>query len=137
MIHNPHWNKYPVGGRPWTPEEDRTALSMIDNGFTYQAIGECINRTVPAIKGHIRYLRLTPEQRAEENGTRNWELRNTTSVKITIPESVIEDRNRRLMAARDLTGVLMGDPAPQYSALYHRTREAASAPIWEAETVVA
>lgn len=27
-----------------------------------------------------------------------------------VPESVIEDRNRRLMARKSLTGMLMGDP---------------------------
>jgi hypothetical protein len=36
---------------------------------------------------------------------------------------VIEDRNRRLLAPRDLTAVLMGDPEPMRSALARRASQ--------------
>lgn len=39
---------------------------------------------------------------------------------IIVPPEVIEDRNRRLMADRDLTAALMGDPPRGYSALERR-----------------
>ena len=124
MTHNPHANKYPVGGRPWTDEDDRTALAMKDAGLALKDIAECLSRSIPAVKCRAHYLKLTPEQRRKEKQSEPppaAEIYNF-AIKTIVPDSVIEDRNRRLMASRDLTARLMGDPAPQYSALAQRGR---------------
>ena len=35
-----------------------------------------------------------------------------TETRISVPDDVIEDRNRRLMAQKSLTATLLGDPEP-------------------------
>ncbi len=116
MTHNPNWNKYPVGGRPWTAEEDRIAAEMRAAGLTMTAIGERLDRTENAVDGRFQYLRITPEEKQRRQRIRRDRARaslsgdNCWKVREGIPAHVIEDRDRRLSAPRSLTAIICGDP---------------------------
>lgn len=90
--------------RRWTEREKAIALELVRKKATdaecMAAIGRnyraCYLKTERLIHYPARWLRFPVEQ------------------KISLPDSVIEDRNRRLMAKYEmsLTGIICGDPEP-------------------------
>jgi hypothetical protein len=118
MTHNPHANAHPVGGRPWSAEEDAIVLKGIKAGERYADIAVNTSRTVHALKARARYLGLSL---AERRAIRAQRVRpKTIAMRIdhvverapVIPEEVLQDRLRRSMAPRSLTAILCGDPEP-------------------------
>ena len=103
----------------WSEEETKKLVSMVRDGKSYREIAARLNRTYVAVKTRAKYICLPPVERARANALRR-ELRLFTPNsghrvlvdKIDVPETVIEERNQRLMAPRSLTAILMGDPEP-------------------------
>jgi hypothetical protein len=136
MTHNPFANAHPVGGRVWTEQEEAILLRMLAEGATKQQIADSLSgRSLASVKCHIRYMRLPAEQKAEEErrqkrsrlerkrGAPSLHAIKRVSSEVgspVVPPEVLEQRNRRLMAPRDLTAILLGDPAPGFSALERR-----------------
>ncbi len=124
MTHNPHWHKYPVGGNPWSAEEDE-CLQTLKMRFTYREIAAQINRSPAAVGARIRLLSMTKEERqryeAGKHRNRRKEesaLTNHRADEMVVPDEVWTDRNRRINAGyRDLTAMICGDPRPGQSAL--------------------
>ena len=110
----------------WTPEEDATLCAMTIAGFRYDEIAEALpGRTYAGVKDRLRFVNLSAEDRAE--GNRKKRARRVVPVhyqkstpKVEVPPEVFVDRERRAMAARDLTGAFFGDPPRGYSALERR-----------------
>ena len=107
MTHNPFANAHPVGGRPWTNEEDATVARMLQEGFRLQQAADAIGRTLYAVQSRLRFLNNDRPKRARKTG-RNHVC--SESVNVIIPPEVEADRARRYMAPRSLTAILMGDP---------------------------
>lgn len=128
MTHNPFANAYPVGGRPWSAEEDAILLNARKEGTQFGDIASAMNRTIPAVKNRHGYLKMTDEQRRALNQQKTKAKTQTIRMKIehdhervpAVPNEVWEDRNRRMAQPRTLTAWLMGDPAPGTSALERR-----------------
>lgn len=126
MVHNPYANA--GGQRRWKKEEDQKATSMAATGNTAGEIADATRRTIGAVKSRLRYLGLSNERRLAESRLREASRKPVIRMKIAhlyerapvVPPEVTEDRNQRGRAARDLTGVLMGDPPRGYSALERR-----------------
>lgn len=119
-LHDPHANKHPFGGRPWTAEEHARLDELIRAGFTYSEIADDIRRTKHAVKSMVNSLKQTAEQKEERRRRENQTRQPVIRMRIehvherapTIPPEVIEDRNQRYLAPRSLTAILMGDPEP-------------------------
>lgn len=115
-MHNPYANAYPVGGRPWSPEDDRIVAEMKSAGHSHPEIAERVNRTALAVTGRLQYLKTSPEEKTRRLQRRR-DREHARSIgqfenpqKSDPPPHVIEDRNRRLSVPRTLTAILMGDP---------------------------
>jgi hypothetical protein len=75
MTHNPHANAYPVGGRPWTREDDELLLSKLREGVIQKAIAVLLDRTLPAVKWRAKVLRFgVPKQAARQWTAEETEL---------------------------------------------------------------
>lgn len=80
-------NPYSV---PWSPDEDALLISLGKEGKTLAQIATIIQRTHPAVKARRRYLRLTPEQRAEERRIRGPSRRRWTDAEASLAIQLVE-----------------------------------------------
>lgn len=115
--------------RRWTDEEWQRAKSLLDSGYTQDAVAGIIGRTSQQIASKKQWESLSSDRRerkALQKRQRRAEYIPSTSVRLhvadymTIPECVIEERNARAVAAKSLTGWVFGDPPIGYSALDRR-----------------
>lgn len=115
----------------WSEQETATLYEMKAARFSEVAIAARINRTVHAVNERWRWVNMTEEAkqaRRERVNAARCVKRNlqghtrkpTSQFNLVIPESVFEDRNRRINTPRSLGAELMGDPHPGYSALDRR-----------------
>jgi len=86
------------GSRPWTAKETEVARKLLRENASDATIRATIGRTKFACYDRLKRL--------------GQPFTAPVRPQITIPDHVLEDRNRRYMVARDLTAVLMGDPEP-------------------------
>ncbi len=107
---------------------------MQASGFSEQYICLALNRTLHSIKERSRWINQTEEQRQRRRnrinalrykrdsqvGTlRTNIVRNAT----VIDKTILLDRERRMLAPRTLTGMILGDPPQGYSALDRKRAE--------------
>lgn len=91
-------------GEPWTAKELIASQRMRVEGRTYAQVAEFLGRTRSAVKA--RFAKLDRPSRAAR------------TIPMFVPESALEERDRRLaLAPRDTTALLLGDPLPGFSAL--------------------
>ncbi len=122
-----------MNGTPYSEEETARLMEMWRGSLlTQKEIAAVLGRTLRSVRHRIEYVTMTPERREEVKERVNASRRerdktasplpgaDRVAARPTIPPEVIDDRNRRLMAARDLTAMLMGDPPQGYSALGRR-----------------
>jgi len=117
--------------RPWTAEEDLTALAMRRDGARPPAIADALRRTRGAVSSRLKYLGLAPEERLQKNQAkcdgRTKRAQGVVRERITpsnnkfVPPAVLEERERRVMATRTITETLFGDPVFHRSALGKKT----------------
>jgi hypothetical protein len=116
--HNHFANAYPVGGRPWSAEEDAALISARDAGQRFEDIASDLKRTINSVKCRVSHLRLSADQKRALTLQKKQAQPATVRMKIehnserapSVPDEVWEARNQRLAAPRTLTGWLMGDP---------------------------
>ena len=102
----------------WGEEETARVRQMLIDGMTYDEIVAALgNRTYAAVKSRVKWINLSKAERSRANALKRERrvftptgVRRDEIKKIEIPSHVLDDRNRRLMAERSLTAVLMGDP---------------------------
>lgn len=126
MTHNPHASAYPVGGVPWSAEEDATLIASKTAGLQYYQIADQLpKRTVAAVKCRYRQIGLTPEVRAalalKKSKPSIRATRIQYAVAPAVPPAVLRDRDCRLTARKSLTAIICGDPPAGYSALERRS----------------
>jgi hypothetical protein len=116
--------------RPWTAEEDAAALAMRRDGKTPPEIADALRRTRGAVSSRMRYLSLSAEARLQISRAKRNKPKMANPVvreRITqasmrfIPPEVLADRDRRVLAPRDITATLMGDPTFCRSALAQKS----------------
>lgn len=115
----------------WTAEQDQTLHAMVIEGKTYREIADALGRSYQSVKSRVLWIEIPAEVRRDSNRKKRErqvykgpaEVRREQAQGNKVSPEAIEDRNRRLMARTqmDLTGMLMGDPAPGCSALERRT----------------
>ncbi len=120
--------------RRWSSGEDTRLREMQASGFSEQYICLALNRTLHSIKERSRWINQTEEQRQRRRnrinalrykrdsqvGTlRTNIVRNAT----VIDKTILLDRERRMLAPRTLTGMILGDPPQGYSALDRKRAE--------------
>ena len=101
----------------WTTEEDQLLILHRGQGKTSREIAAFIKRAPHAISARWRYIHLSDEQREIENQRKRAAIKEIIPVtrieqRITVPDHVLADRERRLMAERSLTAAFFGDPEP-------------------------
>lgn len=114
-------------GRPWTPHEDATLLAMREAGENCGAVADKLNRTAAGVWSRYSALTRSKEEaeakkaRRRQQATADPARKALVDYRVTVPDEVIEERNRRLMAPKTLTGWLQGDPPAGFSSLERRT----------------
>jgi hypothetical protein len=86
----------------WTAQETELAEKLIAENASEEACQAMLGRSRQACADRLRRAK-DSFGNAERSGF-------IVEQKISIPPQVLEDRNRRLMAQKSLTAVLMGDP---------------------------
>lgn len=86
----------------WTPQEIELGKELLDRVASQDECWKLLGRTRQAIRDKLRRVEF---DESVKNGL-------IAAGRVIVPDSVIEDRNRRLMARKSLTGMLMGDPEP-------------------------
>lgn len=115
----------------WTQDEIATLLRMKANKTRLRVIAAALGKSESAVESQLRYQRLTSEERFQrriENGKfrrkRGIMPRNShgyaIDTRVTPPDDVWVERNIRINAPRSIGAILLGDPAPGYSALDRR-----------------
>lgn len=89
--------------RLWTPQETELAIQLLDDGADDERCQAVLGRTLQGCRDRIRHCK---------DSFGNIRKSGFSVSNNSVPQSVIEDRNRRLMARKSLTGMLMGDPEP-------------------------
>ncbi len=120
----------------WTQDEDTLMQRMRLAGATFEEVAVQVGRAVSTVHNRVRWISMTPEQRAMRatrirerkrekpshpylRGTGIRELNDY--VRITpCPQALAERAWRARLAPRDLTASFMGDPLPGFSALDRR-----------------
>lgn len=92
----------------WTVDRVDTLRHMLYRKFSRHQIAATLGVTRRQLRAHL--LDHYPEQIGKARVTPT----------IPVAADVIAERDRRLQVERDLTGQLMGDPPPGYSALDQR-----------------
>lgn len=115
--------------RTFSDIEAARARTMRLGGATWRDLGaefDCDYATVRRViePGYSEFrTRQISENRARSGTTRGLNPM-VAQGKVEIPERVLLDRNRRHAAARSITSMLCGDPAPGQSALDKRRQPA-------------
>ena len=98
--------------RVWTPAETEMAKRLRANGASYKSIADRLGRTHGSVMGKMR-----------DYSSRNYQAVYGVARAADVPLYVAEDRNRRVfLEQQSLTGRLMNDPLPGYSALDKKRR---------------
>ena len=96
----------------WTVAETEKARNLRAKGYTYKMIGRAIGRTEGSVMGKMR-----------DYSSRNYRATYGVAKSPDIPLWVVTDRNKRVfLEQQDLTGRLMNDPLPGFSALDKKRR---------------
>ena len=90
----------------WTAEAELMLKQLIEEGRKARQIASFMGKDLQVVYSKIQQLRQPGRQIHIELEPRAW-----------VPQHVLDDRDRRERAERDLTAVLCGDPAPGQSAL--------------------
>lgn len=90
----------------WTEEEEATLKQLIAEGRKARQIAHFMGKELQPVYSKIQQMRQPGRQ-----------LHIELEPRIDVPEHLMEDRDRRLRAERDLTAEFFGDPAPGQSAL--------------------
>lgn len=85
---------------PWTAQEIEVAARLVADNASEQICQATLGRTRQACRDKLR---------------RSQKF--VSPPKMQVPDHVLDDRNRRLMAGKSLTGWLMGDPEPNRARL--------------------
>ncbi len=115
----------------WTDFQTSKARELLAQGVGEREFRLAIGRSRAAAFARIKYLDDPVfRERCIQNATRNrkkYEAREPTDPsylyvepKPVIPEQLLLDARERLLAARSITAMLCGDPAPGFSALDRR-----------------
>lgn len=88
-------------GQLWTPQETELAIQLMDEGADDAKCQAILGRSRQGCKDRIRHCK---------DSFGNIKKSGYSVSTKEIPQAVIDDRNRRLMARKSLTGMLMGDP---------------------------
>lgn len=126
-------------GKLWNDEETTILCQMKAGNKDDRQIADALGRTVYGIKERWRWIHLTEEQKQDRrtkiNANRFGMRKSDATRKIrcassifsrTIPDGVLIDRDKRMLAPRSLGCELMGDPPPGYSALDRKRQEASA-----------
>ena len=99
-------------GISWDAQQTELAEILIAEGADDDVCMARIGRTRGACFDRVRRVK------NKEAGVSNATGHIVDNVYTRVPPEVLDDRNKRLMARylMDLTGVMMGDPIPGYSA---------------------
>lgn len=87
--------------RLWSAQETELAVQLMSEGADNAKCLATLGRTRQACKDRIRHCR---------DAAGNIDTSGISISVMNIPPHVLEDRNRRLMAPKTLTAMLMGDP---------------------------
>ena len=103
-------------GTIWDAQQTELAEILIANGSGDDVCMALLGRTRTACFDRIRRVR------NKQAGISSAVGHTVDNVYTHVPREVLEDRNNRLMARMrmDLTGMLMGDPIPGFSARERR-----------------
>jgi hypothetical protein len=117
MAHNPYANAYPVGGKPWTAEEDEILLNGRKANKGYEDMRSMLpGRSIGAMKARRTHLCRSAEQRLaiqhrHKIARRTGPLQNhTVEPPVIVPPEVLAERERRFAVPKSLTAMIMGDP---------------------------
>ena len=95
-----------VSARHWTEQETTTIIGLLNEGVRPRNIAELMGKDLQTIYSKIQQLRQPGRSVHIEMLPR-----------VRVPPSLLEDRNRRMNAERDITAEFFGDPKPGQSAL--------------------
>ncbi|MPZ58467.1 MAG: hypothetical protein GEU91_18635 [Rhizobiales bacterium] len=117
----------------WTEEEDAILIAGLDAGLSLEALQARLpGRNGAGINRRRWIVGLSDERREQIKLARRGEHKKPDPVPyhaapIIVPEAVIEERDRRLLAQdrQALVARMMGDPPPGYSALDSRSLQSA------------
>jgi hypothetical protein len=85
----------------WTAQEDELARTLLRQRAKNEIFVQLLGRSKRTAECRMHRLG-APASKIKESGF--------YVSRISVPEEVIEDRNRRLMAGKSLTGWICGDP---------------------------
>lgn len=111
--------------RRFTDTETQELMRLLEEGWSFRAVGRALNRSTGSINERIKWLRRTPEEHEAVNSRRNA-VRSPRGIVVSAElgkgikpdERVLRDRDRRLaLPPRNLTAAICGDPLPGSSAL--------------------
>ena len=97
------------GKQYWTKEQKETSLRLRDEGIKIEEIATHVGKTYAAVKRFFYY------QGIQKSNIRGLNLQLYSRPEI--PQSVLDDRDRRNAEAMTLHMLLLGDPVPCQSAL--------------------
>lgn len=101
--------------RAWTEEDMATARRLYKELKTYKAVAVAMGRSPTTVQEWLQGLR-------GKARVKRFEIENGM---IVVPHERLEDRDQRLSTPySDVTGYLMGDPRPGYSAFDKATTRA-------------
>jgi hypothetical protein len=89
----------------WSEDDVTTLKSLIDEGRSPQQIASFMGKNLQSIYSKIQQLRQPGRA-----------IQIDLEPRPPVPLHILEDRDRRMRAERDLTALLCGDPAPGQSA---------------------
>ncbi len=96
-------------GLRWTADEEAHLDELLRQRARPKEIAAILGKPVRAVNNKIQYKRDPRRTSHVEHQMRIW-----------VPPHLVEDRDRRARAERNLTALLCGDPAPGQSALDKR-----------------
>ena len=101
---------------PWSPQAQSMCLQMNRSGANSRMIADRIGKSPGAVRRWLYNRRIANGDKiASYGGQRMLGLPQYT--KPDVPQSVLDDRDRRYAEVMTLNMLLLGDPVPQQSAL--------------------
>jgi transglutaminase-like putative cysteine protease len=115
----------------WSDDETNSLFVMKEQGFEWPVIAESLDRSIPSCKERWRWARRSEAdkqarrekmQGMRRRGKEDREYAFHYVSRERVPDEVLIERNKRMMAPRSLTAWFCGDPAPGHSALDRREK---------------
>jgi len=100
-------------GSRWSEQEEITLKGLIEEGRKARQIASFMGKDLQSVYSKIQQLRQPGRQIHIDLEPRAW-----------VPPDVMEDRERRMKAERDITAEFFGDPPFSQSALGKKTQGA-------------